>query len=164
MRRALAIAAVAVGLALWLTEGDGGRPPHQDPWNLWRYGGAKVAAVAPPHDAEQPGVIAKPSPPAPKPQPAPAPAPAVVPSNVWDLLVGCEASGNWAHVTDGNGYYFALQFAPGTWLDNGGTQAELDAGTAPSRARLIEVAENTRDAAGGYGPWPGCAARLGLPT
>lgn len=80
----------------------------------------------------------------------------------WDLLAACEwnedpAAGptGWATTTTGNGYYFAFQFTPGTWLTNGGTQAELDAGVAPSRERLIEVAQNVM-ASQGPGAWPNC--------
>lgn len=82
--------------------------------------------------------------------------------SIWDTVAACEwnedpAAGptGWATTTTGNGYYFALQFSPGTWLANGGTQAELDAGVAPSRARLIEVAENVL-ASQGPGAWPNC--------
>ena len=77
----------------------------------------------------------------------------------WDPLAECEGSGDWSLVTTGNGYYFVLQFAPSTWLAYGGTQAELDAGVAPSRARLIEVAEAVL-AGQGKGAWPSCAAGL----
>lgn len=73
----------------------------------------------------------------------------------WDAIVDCEASGNWGLVTTGNGYYFALQFAPSTWLGYGGTQAELDAGVAPSPSRLIQVAEAVL-AGQGPGAWPNC--------
>lgn len=73
----------------------------------------------------------------------------------WDAIVNCEASGNWGLVTTGNGYYFALQFDPGTWLAYGGTQAELDAGVAPSPSRLIQVAEAVL-AGQGPGAWPNC--------
>lgn len=75
----------------------------------------------------------------------------------WNQVVSCEASGNWGLVTTGNGYYFALQFKPSTWLSNGGTQAELDAGVAPSPGRLIEVAESVL-ASQGPGAWPNCFA------
>lgn len=75
--------------------------------------------------------------------------------SVWDAVVACEAGGNWSLVTTGNGYYFAMQFHPDTWLAYGGTQAELDAGVAPSPSRLIEVAERVL---AGQGPnaWPNC--------
>lgn len=73
----------------------------------------------------------------------------------WVAVAACEASGDWSLVTTGNGYYFALQFAPSTWLAYGGTQAELDAGTAPSMARQIEVAERVLSAQG-PGAWPNC--------
>ena len=81
----------------------------------------------------------------------------------WDSVAACEGWGDWSLVTTGNGYYWVLQFAPSTWLAYGGTQAELDAGVAPSRERLIEIAENV--AFHGYGPhapqglgaWPNCS-------
>lgn len=74
----------------------------------------------------------------------------------WDAIAGCEASGDWGYVgPSAGGYYFALQFAPSTWLAYGGTQAELDAGVAPSRARLIQVAEAVL-AGQGPGAWPNC--------
>jgi hypothetical protein len=75
--------------------------------------------------------------------------------SVWDAVVACEASGNWGLVTTGNGYYFAMQFDPNTWLAYGGTQAELDAGIAPSPSRLIQVAEAVL-AGQGPGAWPNC--------
>lgn len=76
-------------------------------------------------------------------------------SSVWDEVAACEGGGNWGLVTTGNGYYFVLQFAPSTWLAYGGTQAELDAGVAPSPSRLIEVAERVL-ASQGPGAWPNC--------
>lgn len=79
------------------------------------------------------------------------------PSADWDAIAACEGGGNWSLVTTGNGYYFVLQFAPGTWLAYGGTQAELDAGVAPSRSRLIQVAEAVLRGQG-PGAWPNCFA------
>lgn len=76
-------------------------------------------------------------------------------SSVWDAVAACEGGGNWSLVTTGNGYYFVLQFSPSTWLAYGGTQAELNAGVAPSRARLIQVAEAVL-AGQGSGAWPNC--------
>lgn len=73
----------------------------------------------------------------------------------WYAIAECEGFGNWDLVTTGNGYYFVLQFAPSTWLAYGGTQAELDAGVAPSPSRLIQVAENVL-AGQGPGAWPNC--------
>lgn len=73
----------------------------------------------------------------------------------WDAIAACEGGSNWGMVTTGNGYYFVLQFAPSTWLGYGGTQAELDAGVAPSRSRLIQVAEAVL-AGQGPGAWPNC--------
>jgi uncharacterized protein YabE (DUF348 family) len=79
-------------------------------------------------------------------------------SSVWDRLAGCEAGGNWA-INTGNGYYGGLQFNLGTWHANGGSGLPSDA----SRETQIAIATKVRDASGGYGAWPGCAAKLGLP-
>ncbi len=79
-------------------------------------------------------------------------------STVWDSLAKCESGGNWA-INTGNGYYGGLQFNLGTWRAYGGTGLPSQA----SRATQIAVATRLRDASGGYGPWPGCAAKLGLP-
>ncbi len=104
---------------------------------------------------------------APAPQPAPpaptssAPAPSAPSGGVWDALAQCESGGNWA-INTGNGYYGGLQFAFSTWVGYGGTQYAPTANLA-TRAQQIAIATKVRDAAGGYGPWPGCAAKLGLP-
>jgi len=79
-------------------------------------------------------------------------------SSVWDQLAGCEAGGNWATNT-GNGYYGGLQFSLGTWQSYGGSGLPSSA----SRETQIAIATKVRDASGGYGAWPACAARLGLP-
>ena len=104
--------------------------------------------------------------PAPAPQPAPAPAstapaPSAPSGGVWDALARCESGGNWA-INTGNGYYGGLQFAFSTWTGYGGTQYAPTANLA-TREQQIAIATKVRDAAGGYGPWPGCAAKLGLP-
>jgi resuscitation-promoting factor RpfB len=78
--------------------------------------------------------------------------------SVWDRLAQCEAGGNWA-INTGNGYYGGLQFNLGTWQANGGTGLPSNA----SRETQIAIATKVRDASGGYGAWPGCAAKLGLP-
>ena len=80
-------------------------------------------------------------------------------STVWDQLAQCESGGNWA-INTGNGYYGGLQFNLGTWQAYGGTGLP----SANSRETQIAVATRLRDATGGYGSWPGCAASLGLPT
>ena len=88
-------------------------------------------------------------------------APAVGPG-VWDSLAKCEAGGNWA-INTGNGYYGGLQFDRQTWVANGGA----DYAPLPHQAgreAQIAVATKVRDARGGYGSWPGCARKLGLPT
>jgi uncharacterized protein YabE (DUF348 family) len=85
-------------------------------------------------------------------------APAVSDGSVWDRLAGCESGGNW-HTNTGNGYYGGLQFNVGTWQANGGSGRPDQA----SREEQIRVATRVRDNAGGYGAWPACAAKLGLP-
>jgi uncharacterized protein YabE (DUF348 family) len=80
-------------------------------------------------------------------------------STVWDSLAQCEAGGNWA-INTGNGYYGGLQFNLGTWQSYGGSGLPSSA----SRETQIAIATKVRDASGGYGAWPGCAASLGLPT
>ena len=79
-------------------------------------------------------------------------------STVWDSLAQCESGGNWA-INTGNGYYGGLQFNLGTWQAYGGTGLPSEA----SRETQIAIATKLRDASGGYGAWPGCAAKLGLP-
>ena len=80
-------------------------------------------------------------------------------NTVWDRLAQCESGGNWA-INTGNGYYGGLQFSLGTWRAYGGTglpsQHSAARPRSPSPPRL-------RDATGGYGAWPACAASLGLP-
>ena len=79
-------------------------------------------------------------------------------STVWDSLAQCESGGNWA-INTGNGYYGGLQFNLGTWQAYGGTGLPSEA----SRETQIAIATKLRDASGGYGAWPACAASLGLP-
>jgi uncharacterized protein YabE (DUF348 family) len=79
-------------------------------------------------------------------------------SSVWDRLAACESGGNWA-INTGNGYYGGLQFSLSTWRAYGGTGYPHQ----HSRTTQIAVATRLRDANGGYGAWPGCAAKLGLP-
>lgn len=86
-------------------------------------------------------------------------APNYAPGNsVWDRLAQCESGGNWS-INTGNGYYGGLQFSLGTWQAYGGTGLPSNA----SRETQIAIATKVRDASGGYGAWPGCAAALGLP-
>lgn len=79
-------------------------------------------------------------------------------NTVWDRLAQCESGGNWA-INTGNGYYGGLQFSLGTWQAHGGTGLPSNA----SRETQIAIATKLRDASGGYGAWPACAASLGLP-
>ncbi len=92
-------------------------------------------------------------------EPAPEPAPDYSGGGtVWDALAQCESGGNWA-INTGNGYYGGLQFNLGTWQAYGGSGYPHQ----NSREAQIAVAERVRAATGGYGSWPGCAAKLGLP-
>ena len=80
---------------------------------------------------------------------------------VWDVLAACESGGNWAS-DSGNGYYGGLQFSLATWESHGGEQFA----PAPHLARReeqIAVARTVREGRDGYGAWPRCARKLGLP-
>ncbi|WP_281280297.1 resuscitation-promoting factor [Nocardioides eburneiflavus] len=79
-------------------------------------------------------------------------------STVWDSLAQCESGGNWA-INTGNGYYGGLQFSLSTWRAYGGPGYPHQ----QSRETQIAIAEKLRAATGGYGSWPGCAVKLGLP-
>ncbi|MFC7612905.1 transglycosylase family protein [Actinokineospora soli] len=62
----------------------------------------------------------------------------------------------------GNGYYGGLQFNKGTWDAYGGQQyAEYP--HQATREQQIAIATKLRDANGGYGAWPHCSRKLGLP-
>jgi uncharacterized protein YabE (DUF348 family) len=89
------------------------------------------------------------------------PAVPAVSTGVWDSLAQCESGGNWS-INTGNGFYGGLQFTSGTWLAYGGGQYASRADLA-SREQQIAIASKVRDARGGYGDWPACAAKLGLP-
>ena len=78
---------------------------------------------------------------------------------VWDRLAECESGGNWS-INTGNGYYGGLQFSLQTWQAYGGSGYPHE----NSREEQIRIATKVRDARGGYGDWPACAAKLGLPT
>ena len=76
----------------------------------------------------------------------------------WDCLAHYESGHRWA-INTGNGYYGGLQFSLGTWQAYGGSGLPSNA----SRETQIAIATKVRDASGGYGAWPACAASLGLP-
>ena len=125
---------------------------------------SRVPTPAPtPDRAPEPAKPADPAKPAEPASPAHArPArPAVPASGSWDTLATCESSGNWA-INTGNGYYGGLQFDSGTWSDFGGTEFAARADQA-TKEEQISVATRVRDARGGYGSWPACAKKLGLP-
>ncbi|OLT09261.1 hypothetical protein BJF78_31035 [Pseudonocardia sp. CNS-139] len=88
-------------------------------------------------------------------------APAVTDGAVWDRLANCESTGNW-EINTGNGYYGGLQFDAGTWRAYDGTDYAALPHQA-SREEQIAVATRVRDDRGGYGAWPACARKLGLP-
>ena len=88
-------------------------------------------------------------------------APAVSDGATWDRLAQCEATGNWA-INTGNGYYGGLQFNAATWRAYGGDEyAPLP--HQATREQQIAVATKLRDDRGGYGAWPSCSRKLGLP-
>jgi resuscitation-promoting factor RpfB len=80
------------------------------------------------------------------------------PPGVWDRIARCESNGDWS-INTGNGYYGGLQFDLRTWRAMGGSGLPSEA----SRAEQIRIAERLRDHNGGYGAWPTCSRRLGLP-
>lgn len=90
-------------------------------------------------------------------------APLYKPVAPWDDLADCEAGGHggWALVTTGNGYWWALQFDPDTWVAFGGDPAWFDRSYPPPPAEQIAVAERVR-AVQGIIAWPRCARLLGL--
>jgi uncharacterized protein YabE (DUF348 family) len=94
-----------------------------------------------------------------RPPPEPTPIDTSGDGGVWDLLAECESGGNWS-INTGNGYYGGLQFSLATWQAFGGTGYPHE----NSKAEQIRIATKVRDARGGYGDWPACAAELGLPT
>jgi len=89
-------------------------------------------------------------------------APVVEDGGIWDRLAKCEATGNWA-INTGNGYYGGLQFDADTWRAYGGTEYAALPHQA-SREEQIAIATKVRDdRGGGYGAWPACSRKLGLP-
>jgi uncharacterized protein YabE (DUF348 family) len=88
-------------------------------------------------------------------------APAVSDEATWERLAQCEATGNWS-INTGNGYYGGLQFDARTWKAYGGdAYAPLPHQASPQEQ--MAVATKVRDDRGGYGAWPACARKLGLP-
>lgn len=77
---------------------------------------------------------------------------------VWDRLAQCESGGDWS-INTGNGYYGGLQFSLSTWRAFGGSGYPHE----NSKSEQIRIAIKVRDNRGGYGDWPACARKLGLP-
>ena len=123
--------------------------------------GTKQRPAPTPEPAPAPSTSSQSAPSQPAPSQPSAPAPSVSNGSVWDSLAQCESGGNWS-INTGNGYYGGLQFSYGTWLAYGGGQYAQTANLA-SRAQQIAIATKVRDARGGYGDWPACASKLGLP-
>ncbi|WP_296389603.1 resuscitation-promoting factor [Williamsia sp.] len=86
-------------------------------------------------------------------------APFVPVGSVWDQLVQCESTGNWA-INTGNGFYGGVQFDQNTW-DRWGGQEFAPRADLATREEQIFVAEKTL-AAQGWGAWPSCSSKLGL--
>jgi hypothetical protein len=80
--------------------------------------------------------------------------------DIWQLFVVCEAGGDW-HINTGNGYYGGLQFVSSTWRAFGGLQYAIRADLASPIEQML-VAEEVYKIQG-WGAWPGCARRFGLP-
>ncbi len=138
-------------------KGVGGDETRGDAPDEDRGTGGGGGAAAPPAPAA-------PAAPAPKPETKKEPAPsssAKAADGTWDELAQCESSGDWS-ISTGNGYHGGLQFDKGTWSDFGGTTYAPTADGA-TKEQQIEIATKVRDARGGYGSWPACANKLGLP-
>lgn len=131
--------------------GSGGDGPGSDEDRGKGSGGGDADAPAPAAPAPEPEE---------KKEPAPSSS-AKAADGTWDRLAQCESSGDWS-ISTGNGYFGGLQFDKGTWSDFGGTRYAPTADGA-SKEQQIEIATKVRDARGGYGSWPACANKLGLP-
>lgn len=116
-------------------------------------------AIVPALPPELPEVVE-----APAPQPEPQ-------ESVWDILADCESNGEWdygPHSGWGSGLFQGgLQWKPSTWTTWRDGDDPVSAIHA-SREQEIAAAERLRAAEvaagrGGYGPWPACAEKLGLP-
>ncbi|NMD55134.1 MULTISPECIES: resuscitation-promoting factor [Tsukamurella] len=86
-------------------------------------------------------------------------APFVPAGSVWDRLVMCEATGNWA-INTGNSFYGGVQFTQQTWMAFGGGKYAPRADLA-TREEQIDIARKTLKEQG-WGAWPTCASKLGL--
>jgi hypothetical protein len=82
-------------------------------------------------------------------------------SSIWDKLAKCESTNNWGANT-GNSYYGGLQFSAATWRAYKGTDFAAFAHQA-TREEQITVANRVHKARGGFGDWPACSRKLGLP-
>lgn len=78
----------------------------------------------------------------------------------WNELANCESGGNPRAVNDdyaAESYYGLFQFSLSTWASVGGSGNPIDASPEEQLERAQEL-----QARSGWGPWPQCAASLGL--
>lgn len=146
------VASAAAGDRLRAAAGADGRDVDEA-----AFGGRTGAAG---RDLDDPAVAVFPAPAGAAVAPRAARHPAPVEA-VWERLARCESSGVW-DIATGNGYSGGLQFDASTWTAYGGTEFAPRAHEA-TREEQIVVATRVRDDRGGYGAWPACARKLGLP-
>ena len=82
------------------------------------------------------------------------------PISEWDALAQCESGGRWDY-NGSSGYDGGLQFHPDTWTRNKPAGYPQYAWQA-SAAQQIEVGKVIQRRSG-WGAWPSCSAKLGLP-
>lgn len=91
------------------------------------------------------------------PTPTPTPPPIDTSSNdVWLKLADCESHQNWSEDT-GNGYFGGLQFNQTAWESTGGSGSPA-AASMDEQITRGKILQSRR----GWGPWGGCAKKLGL--
>lgn len=85
---------------------------------------------------------------------------------VWDALADCE-SGSDPTTDTGNGYSGMLQWSPVSWDWWRDADDPLHAADATAAQEIAAaeryVAWEKDQGRGGFGPWPACARKLGLP-
>lgn len=90
--------------------------------------------------------------------------PAIPP--VWDALAACESDRTWDANT-GNGFYGGIQWSAESWAwwksPDDPYRADLASPQQQVAAAERYVAWERAQGRGGFGPWPGCATKLGLP-
>ncbi|CAN5411094.1 hypothetical protein BH10PAT3_BH10PAT3_5280 [soil metagenome] len=81
--------------------------------------------------------------------------------DTWIKMANCESTLKW-HINTGNGFFGGLQFTQESWENVGGLEDALHADLATplqqmNRANMLRKLQ-------GWGAWPDCADKLGLPT